>query len=191
MAKAITLVPLSAQHPDGRPPATLSDADAKLRAREELRRRLDQASAENAEALLALWKLLEAAHQHHVLEIATGAIASSADIITRLADAGATEPAIRGIRNVLLLSELLGSLDPEALHALVKHLPPVTTQAAAEFKAAAASSTAVKAAEADKPPSLWQIFRRLTSEDSRRALGLIAGLTAALGRSLRPAKKQQ
>jgi uncharacterized protein YjgD (DUF1641 family) len=188
MAKAITLVPLSAQHPDGQPPAVLSTADASLRAREELRRRLDEASAENAEALLALWKLLDAAHQHHVLEIATGAIASSADIITRLADAGATEPAIRGIRNALLLSELLGSLDPEALHALVKHLPPVTTQAAAEFKAAAEASTAVKAAEADKPPSLWQIFRRLTSEDSRRALGLIAGITAALGRSLKPQK---
>jgi uncharacterized protein YjgD (DUF1641 family) len=178
MAKPITLVPLSAQHPEGTPPAHLNKADATLRARGELRRRLDEAPAEHAEALLALWELLDAAHEHHVLDIATGAISSSADIISRLADAGATEPAIRGIRNALLLSELLGSLDPEALHALVKSLPPVVAQSSAEL--AAASSAAAK------PPSLWQIFRRFTSADSRRALGVVAGITNALGRSIKP-----
>ncbi len=131
MAKPIALVPASAQHPQAAPPAPLSKADATLRAQAELRKRLDEAPAENAEALLALWKLLDAAHQHHLLDIATGAISSSDDIITRLADAGSSPPAIRAIRNALLLSELLGSLDPDALHALVKILPPTVSEFAA------------------------------------------------------------
>jgi uncharacterized protein YjgD (DUF1641 family) len=199
MAKAIALVPASAQSPPG-PPAPRSKADPTLRAQAELRKRLDEAPAENAEALLALWKLLDAAHQHHVLDIATGAIASSNDIITRLADAGSSEAAIRAIRNALLLSELLGSLDPNALHALVKNLPPAVARfsgpISAEFAAATAtqSSTATSASpnsaaqspEADKPPSLWQLFRRFTSADSRRALSLLAGLTTAIGRTLAP-----
>ena len=36
-----------------------------------------------------------------------------------------------------------------------------------------------------KPPSLWQLARRATSQDSRRGLSLLTHLLSALGRSLR------
>jgi len=109
MAKAIELVPVPAHNPDG--------------VREELQRKLAAAPLEHAEALLSLWELLQIAEDRQVIDIAKGLLATSDNLVEKLA-AGANMPgSIRAMRNGLLLAELLGALDPETLKALVQALP--------------------------------------------------------------------
>jgi uncharacterized protein YjgD (DUF1641 family) len=75
---------------------------------------------------------------------------------------------------LIILTEMLGSLDPEALRIVVKALP----SGLHETQAQAAS----------QPPSLWKIFRRLSSADARRALALAAGVAASVGAAIGPRK---
>lgn len=160
MAKAIAVVPVPANNQQG--------------ARDELLRKLDAAPLEHAAALLALWELLEAAHEKQLIETARGAIAAGDTILGKLAEAAANPGAIKGLRNLILIGEMLGSLDPEALHRVVKSLPNALHETQAQA--------------AQEPPSLWQIFRRLRSADARRALGMLAGMAAALGAAIGPRK---
>ena len=161
MAKPIAIVPIAAEQQQG--------------AKDELLRKLNAAPLEHASALLALWDLLEAAHEKQLIAAATGAIAAGDTIVNKLAEAAATPGAVQGLRNLILMAEMAGSLDPESLRLLVKALPNGLHQTQAQ----AASQAA---------PSLWKIFRRLSSADARRALGFAAALAATLGAALGPRK---
>jgi uncharacterized protein YjgD (DUF1641 family) len=163
MAKAIELVPVPAHNPDG--------------VREELQRKLAAAPLEHAEALLSLWELLQIAEDRQVIDIAKGLLATSDNLVEKLA-AGANMPgSIRAMRNGLLLAELLGALDPETLKALVQALP-------------SAVKTGSESATAEKPPSLWSSVRGFFSADGRRTLGLMSGLAVALGAALQQKSKK-
>jgi uncharacterized protein YjgD (DUF1641 family) len=163
MAKPIAIVPIPADNQQG--------------AKDELLRKLDAAPLEHASALLALWELLEAAHQKQLLEIATGAIAAGDTIVNKLAEAAANPGAIQGLRNLIILTEMLGSLDPESLRLLVKALPNGLHETQAQA--------------AVQPPSRWQIFRQLSSADSRRALAMAAGVAASVGAAIGQCKPPQ
>jgi uncharacterized protein YjgD (DUF1641 family) len=143
-------------------------------AREELRRRIENAPLEHAEALLSLWNLLEAAHENHVLDVAQGALSSSSEILARLAETARSETSIRAMRNAILLAELLGAIDPAVLGA-VAHAVPAALSAAHEL-----------ARQHKDPPSLFRIARDFTSPDARRAHALVAAVLGALGRSVKP-----
>jgi uncharacterized protein YjgD (DUF1641 family) len=161
MAKPIAIVPIPADNQTG--------------AKDELLRKLDAAPLEHAAALLALWDLLEAAHEKQLLELAHGAISGGDAIIAKLAHAAASPAAIQGTRNLIMLAEMLGSLDSDVLHQVVKALPHALQQAHAQ-------------AAAPTPPSLWATLRQLTSSDARRALIMLAGMAAALGAAMGPKK---
>ncbi|HSY24494.1 MAG TPA: hypothetical protein VK841_20345 [Polyangiaceae bacterium] len=162
MAKPVTVLPKPAESPDG--------------ARAELRRRIEEAPIDHAEALLALWDLLEAAHENHVLEIARGALHASNDVVERLAHGAKSEGATRAMRNLLLLGEVLGSLDPEILRGVLGALPGALARAHEETRR-------------KEPPSLFQIVGRLMSRDGRRAQGLFASLFTSVGHAL-PARNK-
>ncbi len=72
----------------------------------------------------------------------------------------------RTLRNLLILSEVLGSINPDALHKIADNVLPMVAGQAAE------------------PPSLFAISKRLFSKDSRRALGTGVAILEAIGRSL-------
>jgi uncharacterized protein YjgD (DUF1641 family) len=143
-------------------------------AREELRRRIESAPVEHAEALLSLWDLLEAAHENHVLDVARGALSSSGEILERLAETARSETSIRAMRNAILLAELLGAIDPEVLGAVARTLPAVL------------ASAREQAGQQKAPPSLFRVARDFTSPDARRAHALLAGVLNALGRAMKP-----
>jgi uncharacterized protein YjgD (DUF1641 family) len=157
MAKAIAIVPTPKDSPQG--------------IKDELLRRLDAAPLEHAEAMLKLYDLLEVANERHVLDIAKGALASTDGIVTRVAHELNKQSSINAIRNGMMMVEMLGSLDPEVLHHVVKALP-----------AALASGTA--SATSSKPPSLWKSLRGFLSAEGRRTLGFASALTVALGAAL-------
>jgi uncharacterized protein YjgD (DUF1641 family) len=163
MAKAIGLVPVPSHNQEG--------------AREELQRRIAAAPVEHAEALLSAWELLQMAEDRQVLDMAKGLLGSADNLVERLAAGANTPGAIRAMRNGLLLAELLGSVDPEVLTRLLKALP-------------SAVADGTKDATAEKPPSLWSSLRGFMSVEGRRTLGLLSGITVAVGSALGDKKKK-
>jgi uncharacterized protein YjgD (DUF1641 family) len=163
MAKPIAIVPNPAQNQQG--------------VKDEQAWKLASAAVEHAPAMLALWELLQAAHEKQMIEGARGLVEASGTITENIAGGLAQQGSIRGMRNLLLLVEAMGSLDPETLHKLIKLLPNGLSQAQSELNA-------------EKPPSLWASFKRLMSDDGRRAIAFLAGLAVALGGGLRGTKSK-
>lgn len=88
-------------------------------AREELLERLDQAPATHAEALLAVYDLLQGLHDRGVLDALNGALSSGNFILDAVVETANTPENIRAIRNLLILSKVLSDIDPDVLGSLV------------------------------------------------------------------------
>ena len=135
----------------------------------ELERRLAAAPRERAEALLVAYDILEAAHDNGLLDTVHGLVSARDAILGKLAEYAKTPEGEAGIRNLLAAAKILAALDPETLDRLSR-------------SAVAASQ---EHRQERKPPSLWQLFKRANSEDSRRGLSFLTLLLSGLGRSLR------
>jgi|GEM_PF-238156 len=136
-------------------------------ARDELRRKLESASVDHADAVLAAYDLLQRAQDHGVLDTLRGAIGAGDTIIGKISEYANTPEGVRLLRNLLAAVRLLGELDPALLHAAAK--------AMSQAKAEGAGAT---------QPSLLESLRRLTGPDSRRALARVAKFTESFGHAL-------
>ena len=135
----------------------------------DLLRKLEKAPGEHAEALLLAYDVLEAAHEAGVLDLLHGAIGAKDTIITTLSKYAAQPEGIAAIRNLLTAAKILTELDPDALGRMMKAM----TSATREHK------------KEQKPPSLFQLAKRATSEDSRRGLSFMTLVLSGLGTSLK------
>ncbi len=135
----------------------------------ELQRRLDAAPNEHAEALLVAYDLLEEAHRQGILDALHGAIGAKDTLVGLLAKYSAEPVSVNAIRNLLILGKVLGTLDPEPLSLLSKEMAHAMQAHTEEVK----------------QPSLWQLFKRLSSPESRRGLSLMTLLLGAVGRATR------
>lgn len=135
----------------------------------DLQRRLEKAPDEHAAALLAAYDVLEAAYDEGLLDILHGMIASKDTIITTLSRFAREPEGIAGIRNLLTAAKILTELDPEMLDQIAKAMSSATKEHRKE----------------QKPPNLFQLFRRSTNEDSRRGLSFLTTILTRLGRSLK------
>lgn len=135
----------------------------------ELERRLNAAPREHAEALLVVYDILQAAHDNGLLDTAHGLVSARDTIFSKLAEYAKTPEGETGIRNLLAAAKVLGALDPEVLDQLSRSVVTASQQHQQE----------------QKPPSLWQLFKRTNSEDGRRGLSFLTLLLSGLGRSLR------
>jgi uncharacterized protein YjgD (DUF1641 family) len=147
-----------------------SEAAAESRdAREELLERLELAPAEHAEALLSVYDLLQGLHERGVLDAVNGALSSSNFILETIVETANTAENIRAARNLLLLGQVLGRIDPDMLGQLAAVLPEALEPA---------SQARTKA------PSLFSLLKKFNSRDSRRGLAFAAGLLESLGKRL-------
>jgi uncharacterized protein YjgD (DUF1641 family) len=135
----------------------------------DLRKRLEEAPDEHAAALLAAYNVLEAAYDEGLLDILHGMIASKDTIITTLSRYAKEPEGVTGIRNLLTAAKILTELDPEVLD----HISKAMASATEEHK------------QEQVPPSLFQLARRATSEDSRRGLSFMTLILSSLGKSLK------
>jgi hypothetical protein len=85
--------------------------------REELRVRLEHAPADHAEAILASYEVLQGLHDRGVLELLRGVVGGVDSVLEIAVEAAKTPAAIRGIRNLIIMLKLAGSIDPDQLHA--------------------------------------------------------------------------
>src|SRR6266568_3068216 len=97
---------------------TPKSVDPKL----ELQRRLQAAPSEHAEALLVAYDVLEEAHRQGLLDALHGVIAARDTVFEQLTKYAAEPASVNAIRNLLALSKMLGSLDPEPLSELSQEL---------------------------------------------------------------------
>ena len=135
----------------------------------DLQRRLEKAPEEHAAALLAAYDVLEAAYGEGLLDILHGMIASKDTIISTLARYASQPEGVTGIRNLLTAAKILTELDPEVLDRVSKAMASATEEHKRE----------------QKPPSLFQLAKRASSEDSRRGLSFMTLILSSLGRSLK------
>ena len=136
---------------------------------EELRSRLEKAPDQHAAALLASLDALQALHDQGVLEILRGVLGGGNTILEIVVDASKTPEAIRGIRNLVIITKILGSIDPEILKKFAEATPDVLAGAAK--------------AQETKPPGFWETLRILQSKNLRRGLAVANNLFETLGRN--------
>jgi uncharacterized protein YjgD (DUF1641 family) len=136
-------------------------------ARAELQTRLQDAPLQHTEALLSGYDLLQRLHDRGVLDLLRGGLGSSDKVLTILVDAAKTPEAIIATRNLLILSKVVFALEPELLENLVQAVPNSLVQTRAQ-----------------KPLSLWQMFKKMCSEDTRRTLSAMLRFLESLGKSL-------
>jgi len=136
---------------------------------EELRSRLEKAPDQHAEALLASLGVLQSLHDQGVLELLRGVLGGGNKILEIVVDASKTPEAIRGIRNLVIMSKILGAMDPEILKKFIEAVPD-------------ALAAAAKAQET-QPPGLWESLRILRSKNLRRGLAVANKLLETLGRN--------
>jgi uncharacterized protein YjgD (DUF1641 family) len=135
----------------------------------DLERRLEKAPAEHAAALLEALEVIAIAHREGVLDLLHGMIGAKDTIAAEIAKYAKQPEGIAGIRNLLTAAKILTELDPEVLD----HISKVMSSATEEHK------------REQTPPSLFELAKRATSEDSRRGLSFITLILSSLGRSLK------
>jgi uncharacterized protein YjgD (DUF1641 family) len=137
--------------------------------RAELQSRLEQAPEKHAEAVLAVYEVLQELHNRGVLDIMRSALAASDELLEKVVDNARTPEAIRAIRNLLFWRQILGSIEPEWFKGIFQAIPEGIAQATAER---------------DQPVSFFGVLRRLMSKDSLRGLAAAVDFLQAFGRHL-------
>ena len=136
--------------------------------REELKRRIDAAPAEHADAILSAYRLLEEAHASGTLELLRGALAAQDSIINHAIGIVSQPEMVNGLRNLIVLGKVLGNINQT-------------------FETVSPGDD--KGERRRTPPSLFTLISRMNTPDARRGIEVATGLLAALGAAARPLKK--
>src|SRR5882762_11099560 len=135
--------------------------------RAELQVRLENAPLQHAAALLSAYEVLQGLHDRGVFELLRGAFGSSDKVLSILVDAAKTPEAIIATRNLLILSKVVFSLEPELLENIAQAVP-----------------NSLAEAKKQKLLTLWQLFKKIFNHDTRRALSAMVGVLESFGKTL-------
>ncbi|MGA2729979.1 MAG: hypothetical protein ABSE96_19380 [Terracidiphilus sp.] len=138
--------------------------------REELRKRLDQAPIEHAEALLDSYELLGKLHEHGVFELLRGALGASDKLIETAVDAAKSDEAIRALRNAIILGRVLGSINPDVLQCIAT---------------AASETLGCYDKPVIEPPGLFSLLSQFRHKELRRSMALINRFLEKLGNQIK------
>jgi uncharacterized protein YjgD (DUF1641 family) len=127
--------------------------------REDLIRRVEQAPVAHAEAVLAAYDLLQRLHEKGMIDLLSGLLSAGDTVVERLVDVISSREMVTALRIALIFSNLLSSIEPDKLHAVI--------------------SNAGKDA-----PSLLAIGKQAASQDARRGMAVAVGLLNVFGEAL-------
>ena len=142
----------------------------------ELSVRLQQAPLEHAEAVLAAYEVLQAMHDHGMLELMRGTLGGGEKILGQVVAVASGPEAIRATRNLLLLVKALGEIEPSLLSDVTRAIPRALVQANAEET---------------RPPGLFKLLGTFLNRDFRRGLAAGNDFLVALGKNLSAKNAQQ
>jgi uncharacterized protein YjgD (DUF1641 family) len=134
-----------------------------------LRARLEQAPDTHADAILAAYDLLQALHDRGILDITTSALRASDELLEKAVDNANTPEAIRAIRNLMFLRQVLGRIEPTWFAGVFQAIP---------------DGLATATAQRDEPVGVWKLLRRALSKDSLRGLAAGIDFLESFGRHL-------
>ena len=127
--------------------------------RDDLIRKVEQAPVEHAEAVLAAYDLLQRLHEKGMIDLLNGLLSAGDTVVERVVDVVSSKEMVTALRIALIFSNLLSSIDPDKLHAVI--------------------SNAGKDA-----PSLLAIGKQAASKDARRGMAAAVGLLNVFGEAL-------
>ena len=136
-------------------------------AREELKRRIDAAPVEHADAVLDAYELLQQLHDSGTLDVLRGLLGAGDQVVRHVVALAIKPESVSVLRNVLVLTNLLGAISPDKLESVLGGVPAALAQQPAE-----------------NPPSLLALLRRFSSVESRRALNVAATVLESVGKGL-------
>jgi uncharacterized protein YjgD (DUF1641 family) len=137
--------------------------------RQELNLRIQQAPLEHAEAVLAAYEVLQGLHDRGVLELMRGTLGGGEKILEQVVAVASGPESIRATRNLLLLFNALGEIDPRLLSDLTRAIPKALVQANAEESA---------------PPGFFKLISTFRKKDFRRGLAAFNDLLMTFGKNL-------
>jgi uncharacterized protein YjgD (DUF1641 family) len=142
--------------------------------RAELQDRLQSAPAEHAEALLAALEVLQGLHDSGLLDLMRGALGSKDRVLDIAVGAAQSPESIRALRNLMLLSTMLGSIEPEVLKTFTQAGPQALKMMVCQ----------------PEPPGLWRLIKDfLWNQDFRHGMAAVNTMLEVLGKSLSRAKE--
>lgn len=137
--------------------------------RSELQSRLRNAPAEHAEALLAAYEVLQGLHECGMLDLMRGALGSKDKVLDIAVRAAGSEESIRSIRNLLLLANMLGAIEPEVLKTFTQVAPQALKRMVRQ----------------PEPPGLWRLVKDfLWNQEFRHGLAAVNTMLEVVGRSV-------
>jgi uncharacterized protein YjgD (DUF1641 family) len=135
----------------------------------ELQARLQDAPAQHAEALLAGYEVLRGLHDSGALDLMRGALGSRDKVLGVAVQAAGSPQSIRAIRNLLLLGNMLGEIDPEVLKTLTQTGPQALEMMVRQ----------------PERPGLWRLIKDfLWNRDFRHGLAAVNTMLEVFGRGL-------
>jgi uncharacterized protein YjgD (DUF1641 family) len=138
--------------------------------REELRKRLEEAPVQHAEALLDSYDLLEKLHQHGVFELLRGALGASDKLIETAVDAAKSDESVRAIRNAIILGKILGAVNPDVLQGVA---------------VAVGETLGCYQKPVIEPPGLFSLLSQFRHKELRRSIALVNKFLEVLGNQIK------
>jgi uncharacterized protein YjgD (DUF1641 family) len=118
---------------------------------------------------LAAYEVLQGLHDRGVLDLMRGALGSGDQVLEIAVTAAQSPGSIRGIRNLLLVVNMLGTIDPEVLKAFTQGVPDAFRKMVLE----------------PEQPGLWSLIKDFFwNADFRHGLAALNTMLEAFGRSL-------
>jgi uncharacterized protein YjgD (DUF1641 family) len=139
--------------------------------REQLLKRIQEAPIAHADAVLSAYELLQQLHDTGTLDVLRGALGAGDVLVEHVVSLITAPESVNALRNLILIGKVLGSINPDVLHAVVEGIPQAMAPSA-------------------KPPSLFALGRRAASPDSRRGLAAAISVMEILGRGLAKEAKE-
>lgn len=133
--------------------------------REEFRKRLEQAPAQHAEALLESYELLQLFHDSGVFRLLRGALGSGDMLLESAVNAAKSEEAIRALRNAISIAKMLGTINPDLLQGY----------------AHAVSETLSRQKPVVEPPGFFTLLAEFRRPEMRRGIALVNRFLEILG----------
>lgn len=137
--------------------------------REELRKKLEAAPAQHAEALLESYEILQELHDQGLLQLLRGALSAGSHIVETTVEAARSDESIRAARNIIVLAKMLGCINPEVLEGIA---------------VAIADTLGSYKKPVIEPPGLFSLLGQFRHKELRRSVALINRFLESLGNQI-------
>lgn len=138
--------------------------------REELRKRLEEAPVEHAEALLDSYELLQQLHDQGVFQLLRGVIGASDKLVETAVETARSGESVRAMRNAIILGKMLSLINPDILQGVA---------------VAIGETLGSYEKPVIGPPGIFSLLGQFRHKELRRSIALINRFLETLGNQIK------